>query len=42
MVGFLLMGFTYYAESLDMLYVGRFISGLGAGMSVPVSQIYVL
>jgi len=41
-IGFLLIGFTYYGEHKYMLYVGRVIVGLGAGMSVPVSQIYVL
>lgn len=40
-VGFLLIGFTYYGRHKSMLYVGRILTGAGAGMTTPASQIYV-
>jgi len=41
MVGFLLIGFTYFGEHKSMLYLGRLVTGLGGGMTTPASQIYV-
>ena len=40
-IGFLLIGFTYFSRHKAMLYVGRILTGVGTGMTTPVSQIYV-
>jgi len=40
-IGFLLIGFTYFGEHKATLYLGRLITGLGGGMTTPASQIYV-
>jgi MFS family permease len=40
-VGFLLMGFTFYAQHKAQLYVGRILTGLMNGAATPASQIYV-
>ena len=39
--GFLIMGFTYFGKDKAMLYVGRYLIGLGGGSTTPVCQIYV-
>ncbi|KAK4004300.1 hypothetical protein OUZ56_006040 [Daphnia magna] len=40
-LGFYLMGLSYYLNSVSVLFVGRLITGLISGASVPTSQIYV-
>ena len=40
-IGFLLIGFTHFVRHKAMLYAGRFLSGVGNGMTTPASQIYV-
>lgn len=40
-LGFWLMGFTYFGKHKAMLYVGRLASGLMNGAATPSSQIYV-
>ncbi|KAI9559970.1 hypothetical protein GHT06_013978 [Daphnia sinensis] len=40
-VGFYLMGLSYYLHSATVLFVGRVITGLITGASSPTSQIYV-
>ena len=40
-IGFLIMGFTYFGKDKAMLYVGRYLIGWGAGSTTPVCQIYV-
>lgn len=40
-LGFYLMGLSYYFNSIPVLFVGRLITGLISGASVPTSQIYV-
>lgn len=39
--GFLLMGFTYFAQHKAMLYIGRIMTGLMNGAATPAAQIYV-
>ncbi|KZR98043.1 Uncharacterized protein APZ42_006738, partial [Daphnia magna] len=39
-LGFYLMGLSYYLNSVSVLFVGRLITGLISGASVPTSQIY--
>jgi len=40
-IGFLLMGFTFYVRHKSILYVGRILNGLMLGSSTPAAQIYV-
>ena len=41
LAGFILMGYTRYIRHKEALYVGRIITGLMNGASIPASQIYV-
>lgn len=41
MLGFMLMGLTYFSRHKAMLFVGRLITGLVNGALTPSSQIYV-
>ena len=41
-VGFLIMGFTFFAHHKAQLYVGRILTGLMNGAATPASQIYVI
>ena len=40
-LGFWIMGFTYFGNDKAMLYVGRLLTGLMNGAVTPASQIYV-
>ena len=40
-IGFLLIGLTYFGRHKAMIYVGRVLTGVGTGMTTPASQIYV-
>ncbi|KAK4029896.1 hypothetical protein OUZ56_022854 [Daphnia magna] len=40
-LGFYLMGLSYYVKSTSLLFIGRVITGLLTGASTPTSQIYV-
>ena len=40
-LGFYLMGLSYYANWTPLLFIGRVITGLLTGASAPTSQIYV-
>ena len=39
--GFFLIGMSYFAKNKILIYVGRVMTGFGAGFSTPVCQIYV-
>jgi len=40
-VGFYLMGLSYYVNYTPLLYIGRVITGLVTGAATPPAQIYV-
>ena len=40
-IGFQLMGFTYFGNHKAMLFVGRIMTGIMNGAATPASQIYV-
>lgn len=40
-IGFLLMGFTFFARHKSILYIGRILTGILVGATTPASQIYV-
>lgn len=40
-LGFLVIGFTYFGRHKAMLYVGRILTGVGTGMTTPSCQTYV-
>ena len=40
-IGFYLMGLSYYVNCMPLLFIGRVITGLLTGASAPTSQIYV-
>jgi facilitated trehalose transporter len=40
-LGFYLMGLSYYVDWAPLLFIGRTITGLITGASAPTSQIYV-
>ena len=41
-VGFFLIYLTIFGQHKAMIYVGRFLTGFGAGSATPTSQIYVI
>ena len=41
-LGFILMGLSYHVVSLVPLYIGRALTGLMNGASLPAAQIYVI
>ena len=41
-IGFSLMGFTFFGRHKAMLYIGRIMSGLMNGAATPAAQIYVI
>jgi len=41
-LGFYLMGLSYYMDWAPLLFIGRIITGLITGASAPTSQIYVV
>jgi facilitated trehalose transporter len=41
-LGFYLMGLSYYVNWTPLLFIGRVITGLLTGASAPTSQIYVI
>ncbi len=41
-LGFYLMGLSYYVDWAPLLFIGRIITGLITGASAPTSQIYVI
>lgn len=40
-VGFILMGSTFFVRDKSILYIGRILTGLMGGATSPASQIYV-
>ena len=40
-LGFLLMGFTYFVRHKSTLFIGGILAGLVVGSSTPAAQIYV-
>ena len=40
-IGFMAMGLAHYAQSKASLYIGRILTGLVNGASIPAAQIYV-
>ncbi len=40
-IGFYLMGLSYYVDWAPLLFIGRVITGILTGASAPTSQIYV-
>jgi len=40
-IGFLLVGFTYFVQHKGILYVGFLLSGFTNGISIPAAQQYV-